>query len=252
MDAEGWRQPLAGWLGHADPFAFTTGYRPAAGITRFICGTPPILSLAALECGVDTLLAAEPLGGMAAVRREVAGADRPLHRARRGALRRVRPDGRDAARRRGARQPGERGARHGRLRDDAGAHRPRRRSATSAPPTSCASASRRSTRGSPTCGMPWTGWCRCSTSGEWRDARFRVRARRDLSRPARRHAHSSPSKAQRAAVSGEQPARGGKERRGRIAELEDHVEVVPSRHFERRAGRAVAGRGAPQTRGSAA
>lgn len=33
-----------------------------------MCGTPPILSLAALECGVDTVLAAEPLGGMAALR----------------------------------------------------------------------------------------------------------------------------------------------------------------------------------------
>ena len=31
-------------------------------------GTPPVLSLAALECGVDTVLAAEPLGGMAALR----------------------------------------------------------------------------------------------------------------------------------------------------------------------------------------
>ncbi|MGZ8289019.1 MAG: aminotransferase class V-fold PLP-dependent enzyme, partial [Telluria sp.] len=28
MDAEGWRQPLAGWFGHADPFAFATDYRP--------------------------------------------------------------------------------------------------------------------------------------------------------------------------------------------------------------------------------
>ncbi len=68
MDAEGWRQPLAGWLGHAAPFAFTTDYQPGAGITRFICGTPPMVSLAALECGVDTLLAAETAGGMAAVR----------------------------------------------------------------------------------------------------------------------------------------------------------------------------------------
>ncbi len=68
MDAEGYRQPLAGWLGHAAPFAFTTDYQPGAGITRFLCGTPPVLSLAALECGVDTLLAAEPFGGMAALR----------------------------------------------------------------------------------------------------------------------------------------------------------------------------------------
>jgi len=61
-------QPLAGWMGHAAPFAFTPGYRPAEGITRYLCGTPPVLSLAALECGVDTVLAAEPLGGMAALR----------------------------------------------------------------------------------------------------------------------------------------------------------------------------------------
>jgi kynureninase len=61
-------QPLAGWIGHAAPFEFTPGYRPAPGIARYLCGTPPVLSLAALECGVDTLLAAEPLGGMAALR----------------------------------------------------------------------------------------------------------------------------------------------------------------------------------------
>jgi kynureninase len=61
-------QPLAGWIGHAAPFAFTPGYRPAAGISRYLCGTPAVLGLAALECGVDTVLAAEPLGGMAALR----------------------------------------------------------------------------------------------------------------------------------------------------------------------------------------
>jgi len=61
-------QPLAGWIGHAAPFEFTPGYRPAAGISRYLCGTPAVISLAALECGVDTVLAAEPLGGMAALR----------------------------------------------------------------------------------------------------------------------------------------------------------------------------------------
>ena len=61
-------QPLAGWIGHAAPFEFTTDYQPAPGITRYLCGTPPVLSLAALECGVDTVLAAESLGGMAALR----------------------------------------------------------------------------------------------------------------------------------------------------------------------------------------
>jgi kynureninase len=61
-------QPLAGWIGHAAPFEFTPGYRPAAGIARYLCGTPAVLSLAALECGIDTLLAAEPMGGMSALR----------------------------------------------------------------------------------------------------------------------------------------------------------------------------------------
>lgn len=49
---------LTGWLGHAEPFAFEADYRPAAGIERFLCGTPSILSLVALECGVDLLLEA--------------------------------------------------------------------------------------------------------------------------------------------------------------------------------------------------
>jgi kynureninase len=68
MDREQMRQPLAGWLGHAAPFEFSTDYRPAAGITRFTCGTPPVLSLAALDCGVDTVLAAEAVGGLSALR----------------------------------------------------------------------------------------------------------------------------------------------------------------------------------------
>lgn len=52
------RPPLTGWLGHAQPFAFEETYRPAPGIARFQCGTPPILALAALEEGVDGVLAA--------------------------------------------------------------------------------------------------------------------------------------------------------------------------------------------------
>ena len=70
MDAQQLWQPLSGWLGHAAPFDFTPHYRPASGVSRFICGTPPVLSLAALEYGVDSVLAAEPLGGMPALRRK--------------------------------------------------------------------------------------------------------------------------------------------------------------------------------------
>lgn len=50
------RLPLTGWLGHAAPFAFESNYRPAEGIARAVVGTPPILSLAALEAGVDIAL----------------------------------------------------------------------------------------------------------------------------------------------------------------------------------------------------
>ena len=61
-------QPLSGWWGHAAPFAFTPDYQPAPGIDRYLCGTQPIVSLSLLECGLDAFKAAEPLGGMAALR----------------------------------------------------------------------------------------------------------------------------------------------------------------------------------------
>jgi kynureninase len=66
--AERFTQPLSGWMGHATPFAFTADYAPAPGIARALCGTPPVLSMAALDCGIDTVLAAEPLGGVEALR----------------------------------------------------------------------------------------------------------------------------------------------------------------------------------------
>jgi kynureninase len=55
-------------MGHAAPFEFTPDYLPSEGIQRFLCGTPSILGMSALECGVDSVLAAEPLGGMPALR----------------------------------------------------------------------------------------------------------------------------------------------------------------------------------------
>lgn len=43
------RNPIQGWFGHAEPFAFAEDYRPAPGIDRLQVGTPPILSMAALD-----------------------------------------------------------------------------------------------------------------------------------------------------------------------------------------------------------
>jgi kynureninase len=70
MDREQLRQPLAGWLGHAAPFEFTPDYRPALGIQRFVCGTPALLSMSALGCGLDVFERAQRLGGLPALRRK--------------------------------------------------------------------------------------------------------------------------------------------------------------------------------------
>jgi kynureninase len=50
--------PIQGWFGRMSPFAFELDYTPAAGIQRFSSGTPPVLSLLAIEPGVEMLLAA--------------------------------------------------------------------------------------------------------------------------------------------------------------------------------------------------
>lgn len=44
---------LSGWFGHAKPFAFTDDYSAATDVRMFLCGTPPVLGLKALEIGVD-------------------------------------------------------------------------------------------------------------------------------------------------------------------------------------------------------
>jgi kynureninase len=46
-------QPISGWMGHADPFAFGRDYAPASGVARFAAGTPQILSLSALDAALD-------------------------------------------------------------------------------------------------------------------------------------------------------------------------------------------------------
>lgn len=52
------RNPIAGWMGQRDLFAFGLTYEPAPGIRRFRSGTPPVLSLALVEPGVELLLQA--------------------------------------------------------------------------------------------------------------------------------------------------------------------------------------------------
>ena len=47
------QSPLSGWMGHAAPFAFEDGYRPAPGMMRWLAGTPAVLGMAALEPALD-------------------------------------------------------------------------------------------------------------------------------------------------------------------------------------------------------
>jgi kynureninase len=50
--------PLTGWMGHADPFAFSGDYQPAPGMLHYLCGTHSVLAMSALETGVELLLEA--------------------------------------------------------------------------------------------------------------------------------------------------------------------------------------------------
>ncbi|WP_290685966.1 MULTISPECIES: kynureninase [unclassified Haematobacter] len=51
--ADAARPALAGWMGHAVPFAFDPHWTPASGIERMRVGTPPVLALTALEAALD-------------------------------------------------------------------------------------------------------------------------------------------------------------------------------------------------------
>jgi kynureninase len=50
--------PIWGWFGERAPFAFDLEYTPAEGVPRFLVGSPPVLSLLAMEAGLDLQLEA--------------------------------------------------------------------------------------------------------------------------------------------------------------------------------------------------
>jgi kynureninase len=52
------QQPIWGWIGQRNPFAFDLPYQPADGMQHFLTGTPNIFSLSAIEPAVDMLLRA--------------------------------------------------------------------------------------------------------------------------------------------------------------------------------------------------
>lgn len=49
------RQPIQGWMGHAQPFDMGPGYQPHQGMRAFITGTPPILAMVPLRLGVSMI-----------------------------------------------------------------------------------------------------------------------------------------------------------------------------------------------------
>lgn len=52
---------IAGWMGHADTFAFEADYRPGPGADRFLVGTPPVLANAAFSAAADVWRDVDPL-----------------------------------------------------------------------------------------------------------------------------------------------------------------------------------------------
>lgn len=47
------QQPLSGWMGHANPFAFDSDYQSSTGVNKFLSGTPPVVSLSILNTALD-------------------------------------------------------------------------------------------------------------------------------------------------------------------------------------------------------
>ena len=52
------QNPMQGWMGQTGMFDFGLDYQPAPGLQRFLTGTAPMISISAIEPGVDLLLEA--------------------------------------------------------------------------------------------------------------------------------------------------------------------------------------------------
>jgi len=53
-------QPLSGWMGHRRPFDFDPAYEAGPGMLQFLCGTPPVLSMSALDAALSLFAGLEP------------------------------------------------------------------------------------------------------------------------------------------------------------------------------------------------
>jgi len=54
------RQPITGWIGHAEPFAMALDYAPADGIRRMASGTVPVLALSSLDAALGAFDGVDP------------------------------------------------------------------------------------------------------------------------------------------------------------------------------------------------
>ena len=53
------KQPLSGWMGHAQPFGFTQEYIAGQGMLAFLCGTPAVISMSILDAALDVFSGVE-------------------------------------------------------------------------------------------------------------------------------------------------------------------------------------------------
>lgn len=60
---EMFNSPVWGWFGDKQPFEFKLNYQPAVGMQKFLCGTPPVLSMSLIQPGIEMILQAgiEPI-----------------------------------------------------------------------------------------------------------------------------------------------------------------------------------------------